>query len=95
MMKDKKPMAEKTSKSEAAMRKVERMLSGHSEYVTKKGKEKKKKPMAVKLPGKMGPPSPRGAGLAGERRKSSSRGGGGGYSALGGKGLFNRFTKRI
>ena len=85
--------AVKTSKAEAAGRKVNKMFDGQAEHDKKKKKEKPKKSMATKVPGKMGP-STRG-GLAGRSRKTGRATAGGGSSSLWGKGLFNRIGKRI
>lgn len=53
----KRPMAVKTSKQEAANRKVERMLGENAARQRRQvaAKENPRKQMAVKVPGKMGP----------------------------------------
>ena len=91
------PQAIKTSVSEAAMRKVDKMFDNAAKPKVNVSKTPAK-PMAVKVPGKRGPAADRRAPTGSRARKPDTggkRGGGGGNSALMGKGLFNRIAKRI
>jgi len=81
------PQAIKTSPSEAAMRKVNRMFDDAA-----KPKNPKPKPQAVRVPGKMGP-TRRSDQATGNTRKTG--GAGAGNSRMLGKGLFNRMARRI
>jgi hypothetical protein len=90
-----RPQAIKTSVSEAATRKVNRMFD---DVAKQKVNVSKTPPQAVKVPGKMGP-TRRNDQATGNTRKSavkrSTGGHGGGSSRIPGKGLFNRIIRRL
>jgi hypothetical protein len=83
------PQAIKTSVSEAAMRKVDKMFDNAAK--PKINVSKTPPVQAVKVPGKMGPS--RRNDTTGNTRKTG--GAGAGNSRMIGKGLFNRMARRI